>query len=416
MFPADIKYKDYIQEIYNTFSPLSWLLKIFSLDCHCPKDTTQLAPSHLVKIRSAITVAVLACINFFTLYYKFTYSYHDLLKSVKYTDVVQMVYDLFQYMVDLYFVYKYGSDVFYEYIRQYAYIDGMLGMEYYSRIKRRLIIAMIFIISMWISSSLCDYIIWAIGFGLVATSSFSLAYIYMLIKILTNLHLTLHVMHIGSRLRVIGDWVQECYCTSLSCSPKIEDTVMKKNWFYSHKTKTSTSKLYPSKSATCMNCSEVKLLSRCYLLLTEQVNFINKIFGMRILLNCLSLLIDMVRFTNLTVRVIMGTQHTGYAHAFYPAISTFWRSLTCAIVIVSLVNHCENTYRQRERVISLVEHLIINRNLDEKMLAAYIEFRGLVKSQPIDFHMANFMRLDYSLLVSITSVFVTYTIILLQSI
>ncbi|XP_034832447.1 uncharacterized protein [Maniola hyperantus] len=416
MFPDDIKYKDYVQEIYNTFSPLSWLLKIFSLDCHCPKDTTKLTPSYWAKIRSAITAVFLACINLFTLYYKFIYFYQDLLISVKYTDVVQMVYDLFQYMVDLYFVYKYGSDVFYEYIRQYAYIDGMLGMKYYSRIKRRLIKTIICIITMWISSSLCDNIIWGIGVGWVETFGFSLAYIYMLIKILTNLHLTLHVMHIGSRLRVIGDWVQECYCASLSCCPKIEDTVMKKNWFYSHKTKTSTSKLYPSKSITFMNCCDVKLLSRCYLLLTEQVNFINKIFGMRILLNCLSLLIDMVRFTNLTVRVLMGTQHTGYAYAFYPAISTFWRSLTSAIVIVSLVNHCEDTYRQRERVISLVEHLIINRNLDENMLAAFNEFRSLVNSQPINFHMPNFMRLDYPLLVSITSVFVTYTIILLQSI
>ncbi|XP_039753341.1 uncharacterized protein LOC120628787 [Pararge aegeria] len=366
--------------------------------------------------KGALTFTILAAINLFTIYYKFTWFYVELIISVKYADAVQMIYDLCQYFVDLYFVYKYGSDVFYEYIRQYAYIDGMFGMEYYGSIRRRLINVMIFMISMWFSSSLSDYVIWAIGFGLMSTTFFSMAYIYMFIKILTNLHVTVHIMHIESRLRVLGDLIQECYCSSVSCTARIEDAVIKKNWFYTIKTKTSKSQLYPLKKISYVNSNEVKWLSRCYLLLTEQVNFINRMFGMRILLNSLSLLIDMVRFTNLTVRVLLGTQQTGYVHTFYPAISTFSRSLTCAAVIVSLVNHCEDTYRQRERIISLVEHLIFNRTLDEKMQAAYKDLLSLVQSQPINFHMAHFMRLDYPLLVSICSVFVTYTIILIQSI
>lgn len=284
MFTNELKYKAYIQEIYNTFSPLSWLLKIFSLDCHRRRDK-KLSPSHCLITRTALTVAILAGINLFTLYLKLTYIYRNIEVSVRYTDALQMVYDLFQYAVDLYLVFKYGSNTFYEYIRQYAYIDDLLGMEYYSSIKKRLIRALILMIFMWFSSSLSDYIIWAIGFSFVSTSAFAAAYVYMLIKILTNLHLTVHVMHIESRLRVIGDLIQEFYCASASCTERIEDAVIKENWFYSCKSKKEKSKHPLKKVGLHMARYEVKWLTRCYLLLTEQVNFINRIFGMRVGVN-----------------------------------------------------------------------------------------------------------------------------------
>ncbi|XP_023942836.1 uncharacterized protein LOC112049253 [Bicyclus anynana] len=414
MVSSDIKYRNYMHDIYNTFSPLNWLLEIFSLDCIRSEDNKK-SKSYWVVFRNVLTASFLTGVNIYTLYYKFNWLYSNLVTSVIYTDVLQMVYDIFQYIVDLYFAHKYGSDVFHEYVLHYAYIDGTFGTEYYSSVKKRITKVMIFIISMWGSSNLCDFLIWGNGLGFLAASVFSVAYVYMLIKILTNLHVTLHVLQIESRLRVIGDLIQDYYCGSVSCTARIEDAVIKKNWFYYHKTKLS-SQVHPVTNVCHQDSSDVKRLSRCYLLLTEQVYFINRMFGLRILLNCLSLLIDMVRFTNLTVRILLGTQHTGYTQAFFPSISTFWRSLTCIIVIVSLVNHCEDTYRQRERIIALIQHLVMNRTLDEKMLAAYIELRGLVQSQPINFHMAHLMRIDYPLLISITSLFVTYTIILIQSI
>ncbi|CAH2269463.1 jg6504 [Pararge aegeria aegeria] len=366
MFTSDYKYKDYIQEIYKTFSPLSWLLKIFSLDSLSRGNKQKFASSYWALAKGALTFTILAAINLFTIYYKFTWFYVELIISVKYADAVQMIYDLCQYFVDLYFVYKYGSDVFYEYIRQYAYIDGMFGMEYYGSIRRRLINVMIFMISMWFSSSLSDYVIWAIGFGLMSTTFFSMAYIYMFIKILTNLHVTVHIMHIESRLRVLGDLIQECYCSSVSCTARIEDAVIKKNWFYTIKTKTSKSQLYPLKKISYVNSNEVKWLSRCYLLLTEQVNFINRMFGMR------------------PVTAPCWTKGLSQGEGL-PIITTLGR---------------RDGYRTRY----------------EKMQAAYKDLLSLVQSQPINFHMAHFMRLDYPLLVSICSVFVTYTIILIQSI
>ncbi|CAH0715422.1 unnamed protein product, partial [Brenthis ino] len=138
-------------------------------------------------------------------------------------------------------------------------------------------------------------------------------------------------------------------------------------------------------------------------------------FGMRMLLNSLSLLIDVIRFTNLAVLILIGSQGTGYANEYYTVIATLGRSLTCIIVLLSIVNHCERVYRQQERIIRLLDNLIINKNLDETLSTAFSDFRSLVQSRSINFHMANYIRIEYPLLVSMTSAVVTYTIILLQS-
>ncbi|XP_050351149.1 uncharacterized protein LOC126773933 [Nymphalis io] len=372
----DVKYKDYIQEIST----------------------------------------ILACINMLTLYYKLTFVNTNITKSVRYTDVVQMIYDVFQYIVDLYFVYKYGAEMCFEYIKQYAFIDGFLGTDFYNSIRRRLIKIMIFYLFMWLLNSSFDYFIWANGFGFTVTTAYSIAYIYILIKILTNLDLTVNVMQVECRLRALAEIVKDCSSATES-APGMNEDITKRDWFYHEGSRESGKPKFLSISiVSCLDRQQVRRLSRCYLLLTEQVTFINKMYGMRILMNSLSLLIDLVRFTNLTVLLFIGSQVTGYAHGYYNAITTIWRTMTCIVVITSLVDHCERVYKQRERIICLLDHLIINKNLDEPLLSAFSELRALVQSRAINFHMAHFIRIEYPLLVSIASVVVTYTIILLQSV
>ncbi|XP_047533415.1 uncharacterized protein LOC125068359 [Vanessa atalanta] len=363
----------------------------------------------------AIPATVLACINLLTLYYKITYVKNRLTISVLYTDAVQMIYDIFQYMVDLFFVYKYGAELSCIYIKKYAYIDGLLGTDYYTSIRRRLIRIMGFYMFMWLSSSLFDYFIWANGFGFTITTVYSIAYIYILIKILTNIDLTVNVMQVECRLRALAEIVRD-FCSGTESTPGITEDINKSDWFYHEESRKSCKPKFLSVTIiSCLDRQEVRRLSKCYLLLTEQVTFINKMYGMRILMNSLSLLIDLVRFTNLTVLLLIGSQVTGYEHGYFNMIATLWRILTCVVVITALVEHCERVYRQRERIVCLLDHLIIDKNLDDPLLSAFNELRGLVQSRAINFHMAHFIRIEYPLLVSIASVVVTYTIILLQS-
>ncbi|XP_072948828.1 uncharacterized protein [Epargyreus clarus] len=124
----------------------------------------------------------------------------------------------------------------------------------------------------------------------------------------------------------------------------------------------------------------------------------------------------MVRFTNIAARILIGTQTTRYSSGYFPVISSIVRMLTCAAVLVSLVYHCEQVYRQRDRILDIIDYLLIYKTPSKDVKATASELRDLIQARPINFNMANFFRLDYSLLVSIASVVVTYTIILLQSI
>ncbi|XP_041979471.1 uncharacterized protein LOC121733320 [Aricia agestis] len=159
--------------------------------------------------------------------------------------------------------------------------------------------------------------------------------------------------------------------------------------------------------------SDIK--SSCYyLLLSEQLKFINRMFGMRILLNTLSLLIDMVHSINLAVKVIIGSQEA--AVKFCPAIGSLVRLLMCAVLLISIVWRSEKAYEQRSRLMCLIDNLLVNKKIDESIVEDIKDFHSLIQARPISFSMADFVRIDNSFLVSIVSAVVTYSIILSQSV
>lgn len=272
----DFNYNNYIKDILYTFAPLNSILKIFCLNCQVQKYKRP----HCEILKRATPALIIGSVNLFTLYYKLKYVYNIVFISVRYTDMVQIIYDVFQYIADLVFVHKYGAEICHEYIKQYACIDRFIGTDFYVKIRRSLIKAMMILIIMWILSSLFDYLMWLKGFGFIQTSVYSIAYVYMFIKILTNLDLTANVIHIESRLSVLGDIIQD-YCNTIENSSEIiEDFVAKKDWLYYNESKSV--KLHSIKVNSGINKNYVKTLSQCYFLLLEQVRFINKMFGMRV--------------------------------------------------------------------------------------------------------------------------------------
>ncbi|KAM3965297.1 LOW QUALITY PROTEIN: uncharacterized protein ACR2FA_000685 [Aphomia sociella] len=405
-----------IDNAYNAFGPLNAMLKIFSLNCNFQCETS--TDLFCLILKYAITVALLGAFNFFTLYYKISKVYSAINPSIKITDAVQMVFDYFQYLVDLCYVYKYGRQVSVEYFKQYAYIDDILGVTYYPVIKKRVTKCLVFFLFSWLVISACDYAAWALGFGWIIPIMYAIAYIFLLIKILTTLDFSGHAMQIECRLKTVCDLLHQCYSLLEPLPGVSTDCIRNENWFYSDTCKRITkvlSKTNTNKRPLCNNSYEVKRLCRCYLIIIEQSMFINKMFGIRFLLNSLSLLIDMIRFTNITVRVIIGSQQTIYDSAFFPAVTSLLRLLMCVVILINLVDNCEKVYGQSDKILCIIDHLLINRQLDNETRAALTELRDLIQSRPIYFNVANFFRLNYSMLLSIASVVVTYTIILLQS-
>ncbi|CAH2048679.1 unnamed protein product, partial [Iphiclides podalirius] len=275
-----------------------------------------------------------------------------------------------------------------EYFQQYGRLDKILDMTFYVEIRERLDKLIIFFGVIWVTSSACDFIAWLLLFGILTPLVYSVAYLYLLIKMLTVLDLIAQVMQIEFRLRCIGDYIQDNYCMADKNKSFAEDCMYIDNWLYTKNGQPEAKTLKKALDVALNAGDEIKFLSKYYLLLIEQTAFINKMYGMRTL----------------------------GAVEYFPVFSNLTRLLTCVAVIITLVDVCEKAYRQRERIFNSIDHYVIMGDPNNTVAAAMVKFRELVDLRPVTFHMAYFFRFDYSLLVSIASVVVTYTIIILQSV
>ncbi|KAL4715415.1 hypothetical protein ACJJTC_015318 [Scirpophaga incertulas] len=409
-------------EANNSIRPLPFLntmLTIFGLSCEFHQRCQKyLCTFYFFYLAALCTLFGFASV--FVLTYKMEFVNKTLNKSIMLTDTIQTVYDYFQYIVDIVYSFRYGRFFYHVYAKQYSTVDRILGKEMICiAIEERFKKSCIFLMMLWFLSSLCDFSAWVLGYGWIIPIVYSLSYVFVLIKILTTLDLTSNIMHIQFRVRTISDIIQNYY-NSAKCLPGMAacDTVRNNDWFYcnGNSKKKDGSDAQNDSNLNKEEINKFHFLSACYLLIIEQCSYINQMFGMRILLNSLSLFIDMVKCLNLVIRMMVGSQHTLYNAGYFPILSTIVRLLTCIMILSIVVIHCEKTYRESDRIVSLIDNLVIIKDPDVGMRETMSDLRNLVQSRPINFHLANVLRLDYSLMASMASVVTTYTIILLQTI
>lgn len=273
------KRRDRLREIRDTLKPLNWILAIFSLNCKQKK--LQKCSSLIKKLTLA---SILAILNIYTFHIKILYLYSRLNVSIAFTNIVQSILDLCQYIIDLYFVNKYEREINLEYYQNYKHIDDIIDMNYYSDIKKRIKILIGFFITIWMMSSVIDLWAWSNSYGTKASLMFAISFLFLLIKILTTIDLTAQVIQIECRLRVIGNMLQDFYkmaeIPELITMPNI-NTDFNKNKSDLLKSSSQTWKKKDS-FMDVHHYHEMKWLSRCYLLLTKQCAFINGLFGIRV--------------------------------------------------------------------------------------------------------------------------------------
>ncbi|CAK1551195.1 unnamed protein product [Leptosia nina] len=380
-----------VQNIKNTFTSLNPLLKIFGLNC----DTFQCEKTILSLIAFLLPAVIIGCADAYSMYYKLQHTYSQVTMSIKYVDGLQVIFDYFQYLIDLYVVYKTGVYI-QNYYNTYRKIDENLALKYCSAVQKKLRIIVIYFGFIWLFSCACDYGAWIYTSGFDIATSFFMSYVFILIKILTSIDMTSHILHVEYRLSIIGD-IAESMCN-------------KNVWATEER---------PAKVLVRRRdiLTEIQCLKKCYLWIIELNGFINQVFGARVLLNSLSILIDMVRFTNITARLLLGSQHlTRHGKSVFPEVSTVMRFLTCVAVLYNLAKHCELAYKKRERIIDIIDRTIVFKEPGEDVKVTLLELQQLIQARPVDFTLHNLTRIDYSLLGSMTSIVVTYTIILLQSV
>lgn len=321
----ELRGKDRNLEINDTMRSLNWFLQIFALNSSI-KPNRKTWRSLITKITVA---TILGLFNFSTLWFKFPFLYVYINVSIVFTNLVQTILDFCQYVVDLYFVYKCDKNIL-QYYQKFADIDDILDVRHYSKIKKRLMKLLWLATFSWMTSSICDLSAWFIYYGWMVPLFYSPAYIFLLTKILTSIHLTFQVMNIEYRLSAMGNTLENLYNnTKLSTISFMKGHARSYAW---------KSKVNQKRSSFSQNrYYETKRITKCYLFLIEQCTFINNIYGKRvptnqILLkqnlnneNChessniviimfqislisLSLLVDVVRFANVAIRVLVGTQ------------------------------------------------------------------------------------------------------------
>ncbi|XP_063826074.1 uncharacterized protein LOC135075583 [Ostrinia nubilalis] len=259
---------------FSIKNPLSCLLYLFSLSTNSRRELN--SNSHLSVIKIVITGVLFCVLTVLSIYYRINKVYSDLTVSVRLTDLVQAIYDYFQFNVDLYFVYKYGRRYYQEYYKQYTTIDQVLGECSCSPIRAKINKLVFLFASFWVAVSAVDCFVWVSTYGWMIPFAFSLTYIYLLLKILTNLDFTYQTMHIEVRLGIMRNLILTQYLDCDSLSGATSDPVENKNWFYCNSSSFKRRE-FPKNSH-----SGIQWLSRCYLLLIEQSRFINQKFGFRV--------------------------------------------------------------------------------------------------------------------------------------
>ncbi|XP_046970365.1 uncharacterized protein LOC124537535 [Vanessa cardui] len=96
-------------------------------------------------------------------------------------------------------------------------------------------------------------------------------------------------------------------------------------------------------------------------------------------------------------------------------ISTSAKMFSDTVALLCGFYHCEQNYRQTERIIRIMDLILMKKKITKETQETLKEFKSLIISRPIKFHALNFYRLNYATIVSMFSVIVTYTIILLQN-
>ncbi|CAH0724175.1 unnamed protein product, partial [Brenthis ino] len=157
-------------------------------------------------------------------------------------------------------------------------------------------------------------------------------------------------------------------------------------------------------------------LTRCYLLLVEQCEYLNVTYGIRIIVNNMFFILDMVMMLNLIIRLLMGTVVPSNESKMFPMISTVLRIISSSLILIFGIYRCEQSYRQNERIKRLIDHLVLMKIIPYEVRETLMELKQLIITRPVKYHAMNFYQLEYATVVSISSVIVTYTIILLQNI
>ncbi|KAL0810919.1 hypothetical protein ABMA28_010218 [Loxostege sticticalis] len=400
-------------DAFETFASVNWLFKIFGLSILRRENNVLKARYSWVQIIFVVTfVIVLLALAIYDIINACSNEGFAKRKS-KFSVFVRLTWiaSFINYIVGLSYIFRFGQNITLNYFKMYAQIDKIIGITYTKIVKAKIIKTSVLIISI-------GYVIFIILFfaepaGVFSKMSFTIKSTTYILSNLNVIEMSANIIQIEYRIKAMRDILLDLFHSFNNNKAKVIDVVCEKNWLYFSKDReTARRELSPSKILVYYHFSDLIWLNKCYSLLIEQASFINCAYGIRILINNTLHLLFVIQAINGTVRYFHLTFNK---LPLMNLIATILITVNSAVFVVCLVYRCEKTYKQRNAIISIVDHILVDKEIDESTRSTLAEFRTLVHTRPIEFTAANFYRLDYGLLGAFSSVIITYTVILLQN-
>ncbi|KAJ0172582.1 hypothetical protein K1T71_011721 [Dendrolimus kikuchii] len=379
-----IKTKSDLKDTFYTLAPINWILTFFALNCVRRKNGKLVVHWSLLRNLSSI-VTIFIVITCF-LYGKVSNIEKNEDGSIKFINLIEMTFllDYVQYIIDLYYVFK-TKHVLIKYYENYDHIDKITGMTYYKSIRTSIAYTFIINIVIILFPIILDYLTYSVMFGWLRPTLFSIDYFFNMLNTLTIVNLTAHVIQMTYRLKRIESIFKHSY-TPLEAS----NNIFLNNW-------------------------DVLYIKKCYLMLLEQTEYVNYIYGFRMVLFSLLEIIWMVSEINIAIRVTSGSLRPDYPPAYFPGFVSLLRLCSFSSILFSLVHRCEQTYKKNKNIVNILDFIIMNECLNAELKSSLVELRDLVFFRPIVFHASDYFTINKKLLVSVCSVVVTYSIIFFQN-
>lgn len=255
-----------IKDTFYSLTPVHWILRMFILRNVKRRENKLVQCWSLTE--TLIVVSVMLTINIFSFVTKMQIFDINIKKDYFFLDTIQLTYILSfaGYIVDLVFVYKMRHS-FVKYLEFYANIDKIINAPNFSKIKMKNVITVVLFIISFLVSTFLDYLAWFIGFGWVEPTLYCLDYIYFFIISLTVLDFISNVIQIEHRLKMMAQVTKELTSSLITIYRNVDENRIENQQTISHDVRVNF---------------DIPSLSKFYVLLMDQVNYVNTAYGVRV--------------------------------------------------------------------------------------------------------------------------------------
>lgn len=201
--------------------------------------------------------------------------------SIRFTDFTHFVYiyGYFAYVISVWCVYRNQHDCL-NYYKMYNNIDRTLAVTYV-RLTRKLIVKYFYVyITLYIFTSFFDYISWSFADWLLSTL-YCADYVYALYNLLSFIDFLAQVILVEFRLKLINNFLLIYYAKS---NPRFGVAgVMKDSGWTIDLVEIKINKhLNNLRNLDFNECIDFSSFTKCYLMLLEQIIYVNNAYGIRV--------------------------------------------------------------------------------------------------------------------------------------